>query len=67
MAPETNELVFSQKCDVWSVGTILYLMTTGGTLDKKHEEHWDFRESVWYSVSEEFKEFLMLALAVHPK
>ena len=67
LAPETNELVFSQKCDVWSIGTILYLLTTGGTLDKKHEEHWDFREQVWYSVSEEFKEFLMLALAVHPK
>ena len=67
MAPEANDMRLSPKCDVWSIGTILYLLTTGGTTDKKHEEHWDFRESVWYSTSEEFKEFLMLALAVHPK
>ena len=67
LAPECNDLRLSPKCDVWSIGTILYLLTTGGTLDKKHEEHWDFREPVWYSLSEEFKEFLMLALAVHPK
>jgi len=67
LAPEANDLRLSPKCDVWSIGALLYLLTTGGTLDKKHEEHWDFREAVWYSSSEEFKEFLMLALAVHPK
>ena len=66
LAPEANDIRLSVKCDVWSIGAILYLLTTGGTLDKKHEEHWDFHEPIWYGTSEELKDFLMMALHIVP-
>ena len=67
LAPEVNEVRLSPKCDVWSIGAIIYLLTTGGTMDKKHEESWSFNEPVWYATSEELKDFLMMSLRVYPQ
>jgi len=54
------------KNDVWSIGIILYLLVTGGVNDKRHEEYFNFKEPVWYNVSEEFKEFMLMAVTVDP-
>ena len=67
LAPETNELRCSPKCDIWSIGAIIYLLITGGTTEKRHEEDWSFKESVWFSTSEEIKAFLMMALEIFPQ
>ena len=47
---------------MWSIGIILYLLVTGGVNDKRHEEHFDFKEPIWYNVSEELKEFMLMAV-----
>jgi len=67
LAPELNSFKLGPKCDVWSIGAILYLLMTGGVADKRHEEHFDFKEPVWFEVSEELKTFMLMALAVDPK
>ena len=42
------------KADVWSIGTILYLLVTGGVEDTgrrcTHKEPRDFREPIWYNL-----------------
>ena len=55
------------KSDVWSIGAILYLLVTGGVTDKRHEEFFDFKEQVWYNVSNELKDFMVRAMVVNPK
>ena len=68
LAPEINHLIKKEpKSDVWSIGVILYLLITGGVTDKRHEEFFDFKEQVWFNVSEELKEFMMKLVAVDPK
>ncbi len=67
IAPELNSFKMSPKCDVWSIGIIIYLLITGGINDKRHEEMFDFKEPVWFSVSEELKEFMLMALVVDHK
>lgn len=64
LAPELQQNRVSQKNDIWSLGTILYLLVTGGVNDKRHEETFDFTESVWFSVGEELKDFVGRALSI---
>lgn len=46
---------------------MLYLLVTGGIRDKRHEENFEFRESVWLQVSEELREFMLSCVATSPK
>ena len=67
LAPELAQYQVGPKSDVWSVGAILYLLITGGVTDKRHEELFDFKEPVWFNVSEELKEFMLLCVAIDPR
>lgn len=67
MAPELNSFKMSPKSDVWSIGIIIYLLVTGGVTDKRHEEFFDFKEAIWFNISEELKEFILSAVTVDPK
>ena len=66
MAPELAQYKMGPKNDVWSIGIIVYLLITGGVADKRHEEYFDFKEPIWYNVSEELKEFIMMTVCVDP-
>ena len=66
VAPELRFNNLSEKSDVWSIGTILYLLVTGGVDNKRHEEYFDFQEEIWFNVSEEMLDFLRMMLTVHP-
>jgi len=67
LAPELQSYKMGPQSDVWSIGTMLYILITGGVTDKRHEEFFDFKESIWFNVSEELKEFMLMALQVDPQ
>ena len=67
LAPELAEYRMGPKSDVWSIGIILYLLITGGVTDKRHEEKFDFEEAIWFNISEEMKEFMLMAITVDPR
>ncbi|KAJ7344437.1 hypothetical protein JRQ81_000387 [Phrynocephalus forsythii] len=77
MAPEViSAHDYSQQCDVWSIGVIMYMLLCGeppfiGSSEEKLFEiikkgDLQFRHSVWESVSEAARNVLQLLLKVDP-
>lgn len=77
MAPEViNAHDYSQQCDIWSIGVIVYMLLSGdppfmGSSEDKLFEHikrgdLNFSASVWQSVSEAAKDVLQKLLRVDP-
>ena len=58
VAPELRFNNLSEKSDLWAIGTMLYLLITGGVDNKRHEEYFDFKEEIWFNVSEEMIDFM---------
>ncbi|CAM5999167.1 unnamed protein product, partial [Sphagnum balticum] len=68
IAPEVLNRFYNQKCDVWSLGIILYIMLCGEPpfrgveddeiLDKVKNGVLEFRKAVWGLVSDGAKKFL---------
>ena len=63
MAPEVLKKDYSNACDTWSIGVILYIMLSGllpfeGTTDAEIEEsimnlNYDYDDEVWEDISDE--------------
>ena len=54
--------------DIWSIGTILYLLITGGIKDKKwYAEKFDFKETQWQFVTQELTDFIKFFVRENPK
>lgn len=81
MAPEVLDGPYTEKCDIWSCGVIMYLLMsksyTGGSPPfhgiTETDIKWrikqgrvDFSGEIWTTVSQEAKEFLMQMLTGNP-
>lgn len=68
VAPEVIEGTYSEKCDVWSVGIILYILLSGrppfnGSTDEEIVEQikvgqFDFDDPQWADISDEAKDLI---------
>ncbi|CAI2365330.1 unnamed protein product [Moneuplotes crassus] len=68
MAPEVLDKDYSNACDTWSLGVILYIMISGllpfeGSTDAEIEENirninYDFDDDVWKEASDEVKDLI---------
>ncbi|XP_074662474.1 serine/threonine-protein kinase 33-like isoform X2 [Tubulanus polymorphus] len=77
MSPEIiDNKTYSQQCDIWAMGVIMYMLLCGGPPFKARDEeqlyiiikrgHLDFSGSVWQNISEEAKNLLHGMLKVDP-
>ena len=48
--------------DIWSIGSILYMLVTGGYGGKPNLKAFEFHEDIWSTVSTELKAFLQKTL-----
>ena len=68
IAPEILSGNYTEKCDVWSIGVIVYIMLsgkppfTGGNedaiLNSVREGEYNFKNSVWNNISTEARDFI---------
>ena len=76
MSPEVLDGKYDASCDVWSVGTIAYILLAGyppfngeddsDIFDRIREGTFDFPREVWSSKSSESKDFIKCLLKMNP-
>ena len=77
IAPEVLKRDYSEKCDVWSCGVILYILLCGyppfggscdsDILNNVKEGKYEFDEEDWDGISEVAKNLINLMLTYDPK
>ena len=67
IAPEVMKGNYTEKCDLWSIGVMLYIMLCGAPpfngsddqiLKKVEKGVWTFRGQAWGSISEDAKDLV---------
>ena len=67
IAPEVLSGNYTEKCDMWSIGVMLYIMLCGSPpfngsddqiINKVKKGEWSFRGQAWSSISEEAKDLV---------
>ena len=62
LAPELGHYETGTFNDVWSLGTILYMLVTGGYGNKQNARAFEFFEDIWNQASPELVDFLKMCL-----
>jgi calcium-dependent protein kinase len=68
IAPEVLKRKYNEKCDIWSIGVILYILLSGyppfngpddsTIMDKVSQGKYDFHHEEWKGISDEAKTFI---------
>ena len=76
MAPEVLNRKYDEKCDVWSIGVITFIILCGcppfngadeqGILDSIRIGTFKFKQKIWKSVSNDAKDFIRKLLIRNP-
>jgi len=76
IAPEILSLNYTEKCDIWSCGVILYILLSGTPpfpgredreiLKKVKTGKYHFNDAVWLNVSEDAKKFIRKMMEMDP-
>ena len=77
IAPEVLKKSYDEKCDLWSLGVILYILLCGfppfdgddddAIMKNVEDGKFDFSEEEWDTVSQEAKSFIKRLLTYDPK
>ena len=77
IAPEVLNKKYTEKCDIWSCGVIMYLMLSGKTpffsknvneiLNKINIGKFYFNDKIWNNISFEAKDLLTKMIEYHPE
>jgi len=76
IAPEVLQGNYTEKCDLWSIGVILYILLCGcppfsgseqAVLKKVERGAWTFKEPIWEAVSLEAKDLVTKLLEKSPQ
>ena len=76
IAPEVLSGKYTEQCDMWSIGVILYVMLCGlppfgganrDILDQVKEGSWTFKGHIWEEISDEAKDLVTKLMTKDPK